>query len=112
VRAPWQAGFFQVLDAGKKTVFDGASQFLDPGESDFAAASSFGGIGDILGEMDNQQTEPDRFTELWILLAGMAMVGAWMASTRGVGRSAVSGTETSGGGRRGEGIRKGGRDVV
>jgi hypothetical protein len=82
VRAPFSPGFFQVVDADQKTVFEGAAQFVDPRESDFAAATTFGEIGEMGEQWDRQQTEPDAFTELWVLLAGLAMLGAWLTSTR------------------------------
>ncbi len=85
VRAPWRPGFFEVRDDAKKTIFEGASQFLDPRESDFSEAATAGEVGALSGDLDQQQTEPDAFTELWIVLAGLAMLGAWITSTRGLG---------------------------
>lgn len=104
-RAPRATGFFQVVNADRKTVFSGASQFLDPRESDFSAAGRCGAIGDLGAQMDRQQTQPDRFTELWLLLAGMAMLGAWVNSTRGALRGTVGGGDGLPGGAGGAGMK-------
>jgi hypothetical protein len=100
VRAPWKPGFFEVRDEVKKTIFEGASQFLDPRESDFSTAVTAGDIGALSGELDQQQTEADAFTELWLLLAGLAMLGAWITSTRGLGMQ-----------KKANAVGQGGRDV-
>jgi hypothetical protein len=119
--APWQPGPFEVRDAQQKVVYEGAAQFVDPRESDFSAASWFTDLGDVGGQMNLQQSEPDSLNELWILLAGLAMLGAWWTSSGGMrafvprgaphGEATPSNTAAIGGRSQGSG-REGARDAI
>ncbi|MGF1449281.1 MAG: BatA domain-containing protein [Opitutales bacterium] len=76
LRAPLQPGFFTVTQNGRR-LLDGASQFADPREADFANAASQNTL-DAQQEAQRQaNSQGDHLAGLWILLAAASLLGAW-----------------------------------
>jgi len=76
-RAPEQPGFF-VLRRGEQVLVRGASHFADPRQADFRAAETF--ATDEPAEAPallRRNTRPDPITPLWLLLAGLGLLGSW-----------------------------------
>ncbi len=76
LRAPSQPGFFSVTQ-GTASVVEGASQFADPREANFARAASENTLEAQQEARRQANSRGDNLAGLWILLAAAALLGAW-----------------------------------
>jgi hypothetical protein len=79
LRAPSDPGAFTVAQ-GEEIRLHGAAHFADVREADLRHAASFNALEPRVRAVRRMHTEPDRFAGLWILMAGVCVLGSWAAA--------------------------------
>jgi hypothetical protein len=75
-RAPAEPGFFKVTQAGRE-LLDGAAHFADARAADFRDASSADDVREESAQSLRQNSQPDPFSPVWMLMLGLAMSASW-----------------------------------
>lgn len=76
LRAPANPGFFRVQQ-GDQLLFDGAANFADTREADFAHAESFSDLGDQSASVVKKQTRADPAWQIWLLVLTFVLLLSW-----------------------------------
>lgn len=79
VRAPYLGGRFQVSDASMQVCLEGAAYFGDAAEADLRGANSGGSLDEAAEESDFAQSVEDPYRNIWVCVAGLALVASWAA---------------------------------
>jgi len=88
LKAPDEPAFFTVAQ-GKETLLRGAAHFADTREADFSGASSSSSLPGIEAAVLQQQTEPDRWWQLWVLVLLLCSLLTWYLIHRPLPESEV-----------------------
>jgi hypothetical protein len=79
VRAPYLGGRFQVSDASGQVCLEGAAHFGDAAEADLRGVNSGGSLDRAAEESDIAQSVEDPYRNVWVCVAGLALVASWAA---------------------------------
>lgn len=82
VRAPDDPGFFSL--PAERPLVTGAAQFADSRECDFRGAAPIDTLDDVLRGQRLKRSIQDPWAPLWIVVAGVALVIAWLAGGGGL----------------------------
>ncbi len=81
LRAPPAAGFFE-LKRGESMLVGGATQFADSRQGDFRTAETFILPAAESASLRERVTRPDPLAALWLVLAGLCLLGSWWPGRR------------------------------